>query len=936
MMRHLFPVTVTILGLVAACSESQPLVQLEGCRDDMDCPGGSVCLRGDAGLRCVTILDAGAPTTGTPALALSAETLDFGAPLPSAATTRELILTSVGDVPLEVYEVRLIEDDALAEFSVAAPDVPATLAPGESTTVAVTLIPVDSEEDRGYVLVGSSDPARAAALIPLVSWVKGLPVLEACVDLAAPPTNCADPPAFDFGAVDYGTSATRVARLRNANEGNALLTVTAITAPEPPAVPTSLFTVEAFTLEGGVEVAASLPVLLGPQQSTPDLYLRLGFNGAIDRALPSMYVAVATEGTATSSTQIPISWTINGCPDGWRDLRSDIPGCEYACPVWPSVTETCNNVDDDCDGVVDNGFDLTSDEENCGYCGHRCELLHATSTCDNAICTIVGCADGYANVNGTHADGCEYQCPVWPAVAEACNSIDDDCDGQTDEDFPLQSDPHNCGVCGNDCLVQGLVCSSGACVLTCPPGTTNCSGACVDLDTDPEHCGTCAKVCAFAHATATCIDRTCVMGPCLPGYANLDRSDGNGCEHTCEVWPPVAEVCNNQDDDCDGQTDETFDKLNDPQNCGTCGHACSYPHAQALCVNGQCRMGACDPGYRDLTGGDADGCEYQCPVWPPQDEVCNDKDDDCDGQTDETFDFVNDPANCGECNHSCALPGTQVACVSGGCQIVGCLAGYYDLNGGTDGCEYHCATNPPSVEVCNHKDDDCDGQTDEGYDTLTDPNNCGDCGIKCGSSQICCAGTCVVNDEVNCGYCGRACGVGVSCYGGSCIEPGIVIVTEMLIDPSGVADTQGEWIEVFNTTAYPVNLRGWTLRDDGTDSHVITDDVWVPALGFAVLGLNANYASNGGVVVDYQYASFSLGNSGDEVVLQVPLSPLVVVDRVNYNSSFDSVGKSKQLDPDHFSSVDNDTLTNWCSTSTAHLLPDGDTGTPGAPNEQCP
>jgi hypothetical protein len=63
----------------------------------------------------------------------------------------------------------------------------------------------------------------------------------------------------------------------------------------------------------------------------------------------------------------------------------------------------------------------------------------------------------------------------------------------------------------------------------------------------------------------------------------------------------------------------------------------------------------------------------------------------------------------------------------------------------------------------------------------------------------------------------------------------------------------------------------------------------------------------------------------------------VVVNRVDYPANFDKVGKSQQLAPDHFSHLDNTSPpTNWCDTSTAHLLADGDTGTPGAPNEQCP
>src|SRR5512146_2078495 len=99
-MRHL--PAIAILALVAACGGGSS-VQEQGCRDDMDCPAPAVCLRGDAGLRCVLVVDGGQPPVGTPGLELSAELLDFGAPLPGAETTRELQLTSVGDAPLQVY-----------------------------------------------------------------------------------------------------------------------------------------------------------------------------------------------------------------------------------------------------------------------------------------------------------------------------------------------------------------------------------------------------------------------------------------------------------------------------------------------------------------------------------------------------------------------------------------------------------------------------------------------------------------------------------------------------------------------------------------------------------------------------------------------------------------------------------------------------------------
>lgn len=50
-------------------------------------------------------------------------------------------------------------------------------------------------------------------------------------------------------------------------------------------------------------------------------------------------------------------------------------GPKYCC--LPEPEEKCNNVDDDCDGQIDEGIDRGSDPANCGTCGNACTAEQA-------------------------------------------------------------------------------------------------------------------------------------------------------------------------------------------------------------------------------------------------------------------------------------------------------------------------------------------------------------------------------------------------------------------------------------------------------------------------------------------------------------------------------------------------------------------------------
>ncbi len=219
-------------------------------------------------------------------------------------------------------------------------------------------------------------------------------------------------------------------------------------------------------------------------------------------------------------------------------------------------------------------------------------------------------------------------------------------------------------------------------------------------------CAACSEV---PHGRATCFHGLCLVEVCENGWHDANGLYQDGCEYACEVTGP--ETCNGRDDDCDGRTDEDFDLLHDPENCGSCGRVCPYPaHAEPLCVGGECYF-QCEPGYYDVDGNPDNGCESTECV-PTGEEVCDLRDNDCDGRVDEGID-KDTVESCGPLCEVCDFPHAEAACQEGRCVLVACEPDHYDLNQDpSDGCEYECV--PSGKEICNDRDDDCNGLVDEG------------------------------------------------------------------------------------------------------------------------------------------------------------------------------------------------------------------------------
>ena len=74
--------------------------------------------------------------------------------------------------------------------------------------------------------------------------------------------------------------------------------------------------------------------------------------------------------------------------------------------------------------------------------------------------------------------------------------------------------------------------------------------------------------------------------------------------------PPAqpSEICDGNDNDCDGQADEDFNVMTDVGNCGQCGIVCENTNATNSCVAGQC-IPSCSSGWASCDANGRNGCE---------------------------------------------------------------------------------------------------------------------------------------------------------------------------------------------------------------------------------------------------------------------------------------------------------------------------------------
>ena len=267
-------------------------------------------------------------------------------------------------------------------------------------------------------------------------------------------------------------------------------------------------------------------------------------------------------------------YNLNGGSDGDAGSRDGGDGdggastidAAACAPTGPD--DTCDELDNDCDGVVDNAFDKLRDPNNCGTCGHRCASPGAIQTCDNGSCTLVGCQPGFADLDVDPLT-CEYRCPLFPTVAETCNGIDDDCDGVIDEDLGAPPTGECRTTPGTPCAGTTMVCATRggvtrwycdyAATVEFDPSVPN-GIALVEQRCDGQD-GDCDGVVddSFPDLGTTCDDGG--VGACRDG--GVRRCDpATPTQTTCDlsVLPdavaPSAEACDGIDNDCNGTVDD--------------------------------------------------------------------------------------------------------------------------------------------------------------------------------------------------------------------------------------------------------------------------------------------------------------------------------------------------------------------------------------------
>ena len=363
----------------------------------------------------------------------------------------------------------------------------------------------------------------------------------------------------------------------------------------------------------------------------------------------------------------------------------------------PTGIEVCDNKDNDCDNNVDEGSLPTI--------GEACSSPPAVNSGQGE------CAGGVKQCSPQGTVVCSK-----PPAPELCDLKDNNCNGLTDE-----GDPGGGALCGTN---TGE-CTAG--VNRCISGAISCEGDIGTVGGQAEICNNRDDDCdgMFDEMVPT-------GGPCTTGtdVGLCDRgtlSCLGGIETCVGQIGPTFELCDNFDQDCDGNNANGYNLMTDVQNCGACGNVCNLPNAFEGCgpptpntPAGTCGILACAPNFFNNNGMNGDGCEFNCGHPFLGAETCNGIDDDCDGLVDMADPSMVAPTGLCDADGACSTM-TTLFCGPPPNNPAGTITwrcNYANPNVSTDAAgnlipETRCDSDILLGAQAVFADNDCDGRVDE-------------------------------------------------------------------------------------------------------------------------------------------------------------------------------------------------------------------------------